>query len=317
MEPLSLPKRKLSRDEVIAGVGGSFLVHILVFAAAFLAVWSMPRQPIKPPFCTVNLVSLKDPGTGTSEPKGNPKAATAEAKPSDTPRTARASAKSGPVVPVKRLQLDEAPKRQDVPIKKLEPKEAPKIDEAAPSLAAIEKNLDKLIPKPKPVQRTASPPVETTREAASRVAAAQAASPASKPTREATAAEVPHGSPTGKTDAGAKGTTQGSTAGSLEGSSAASALVGLYGQKVREVIEREWRLINDQGLSGLKAVVEVQIRKTGDIISIQVVRPSGNSMFDDAALRAVRKAAPLPAVPEVIVQSNTKLILTFQPGQVS
>jgi outer membrane biosynthesis protein TonB len=40
-------------------------------------------------------------------------------------------------------------------------------------------------------------------------------------------------------------------------------------------------------------------------------------MFDDAAKRAVQKAAPLPAVPEIIVQPSTKLILTFLPGSIS
>ncbi len=319
MEPLTFTRKRVTRSELLLGMGGSFLVHFLVFASAILAVWTMPRKPVMPPFCTVNLVSLKDIGTGTSEPKGNPKAAESDAKAAEAPKKAvKSSERAESAMPVKRLQLDDTPRRQEVPIKKLEPKEAPKVAESPQNLAAIEKNLEKLITKPKAVPRTST---EIQQEASPKPAASQQASqppPASRPGRTAPAAEnVGHGSPTGSADAGAKGTTVGSTGGTPEGSAAASALVGLYGEKVREAIEREWRLINDQGIGGLKAVLEVQIRKNGEIVQIHIVKPAGNSMFDDSALRAVRKAAPLPAVPEIIVQSSTKLIITFQPGRVS
>ena len=120
------------------------------------------------------------------------------------------------------------------------------------------------------------------------------------------------GTPSGAAEGGATGTIQGSTSGRPEGSS-----VGLYGDKVREAVQREWRQVNDQGMPGLKAVLEVQIKKNGELVGIQVVKPSGNAIFDDAAKRAVLKAAPLPAVPEVIVQPSTKLILTFLSGRIS
>lgn len=319
MEPLTFVRKRVTRSELLLGMGGSFLVHFLVFASAILAVWTMPRKPVMPPFCTVNLVSLKDIGSGTSEPKGNPKAAAEDAKATEAPKRAvKSSDRAESAMPVRRLQLDDTPRRQEVPIKKLEPKEAPKVAETPQNLAAVEKNLEKLITKPKAVPRTST---EIQQETSPKSAAAQQASqppPASRPGRTAPGAEnVGHGSPTGSADAGAKGTTVGSTGGSPEGSAAASALIGLYGDKVREAIEREWRLISDQGVGGLKAVLEVQIRKNGEIVQIQVVKPSGNTMFDDSALRAVRKAAPLPAVPEMIVQSSTKLIITFQPGRVS
>jgi TonB family protein len=318
MESLTLGHDKVKRGELLTGVGGSFMVHLLLVAAAFFVTYAFPHQPVKPPYCTVNLVSLKDVGTGSSEPKGDPKAAEA-AKVSDAPRsTAKLSEKAEPAVRIKRLQLDEPSKRDEAPIKKIEPREAPKIAEAPQNLAAIEKNLDKLITKPKVVPRTSSASeaaVETQAKPA-----AQEPPPGARPgrTNPAVTESAGRGSPSGSADAGAKGLTQGgSTSGSPEGSSAASALVGLYGDKVREAIQREWRLINDQSLSGLKAVLEVHIRKNGEVVNIQVVKPSGNALFDDAAKRAVQKAAPLPAVPEIIVQPSTKLILTFLPGSIS
>ncbi|MCE5336479.1 MAG: cell envelope integrity protein TolA [Desulfobacteraceae bacterium] len=315
MEPLSLGPRRLPRSDLLTGLGGSFLVHVLIGCTAFVGAWILPHQPLKPPYCSVNLVSLKDIGMGQNEPKGNPKAPESAA-PAEAPKSVgKASDKSGPAVPVKRLRLDESAKREDTPaIKKIEPKEAPKFTETPQNLSAIEKNLDKLIAKPKVVPKT-SAAIE--QEHSPKPAAASQEPGGGRPGKAVSGKEnVQRGTPTGSADAGSRGTAQGSTVGSPDGSSAASALANMYGERVREAIQREWRLIDDQGVGGLKAVVEVQIRKTGEIINIQVVKTSGNSVFDQSAVRAVQRAS-LPAVPEVLVQASTRLILTFIPGRVS
>ncbi len=318
MEPLMLTPKKLSRGDLTTCLGGSFLVHLLVFTVAVVSVWTMPHKPIKPPYCSVNLVSLKDIGTGSSEPKGNPKA-TEENAVSQTHKSVSKAVvhkKSGPVLPVKRLRLDAASRQQEVPIKKIEPKEAPRIAEAPQSMAAIEKNLDKLITKPKVAPRTTRAS-EAVHEPSPKPAEHQQPAGGQPDNAEHAAQTAPKGSPKGGTEAGARGTAQGSTAGSPDGSGAISAIAQLYGRQVADRIQSQWRLVKDQGLDGLKAVVEVQIRKTGEIVNIQVLKPSGNSLFDESAVRAVRRAAPLPQVPEFIAQSSTKLILTFLPGQVS
>jgi type II secretion system protein G len=100
-------------------------------------------------------------------------------------------------------------------------------------------------------------------------------------------------------------------------SAASNRLVNMYAFQVTQKIQSEWRLRNYQGISGLKAVVEVEIKKTGEIVSIKITKTSGNKRFDDAAVRAINRAAPLPPVPKSIAQSSTKLILTFLPGNVS
>ncbi len=315
MDQITLLRRKVTLNEWITGLGGAFLVHVLVFSAALIAVWTTPHKPLKPPFCTVNLVSLKDIGTGSSEPKGVPKGSEDIKVPEARKSFAREAEKSGPVLPVKRLQLDESPRtHQEVAIKKIEAKEAPKLEDVAQDKAAI--NLDKLIPKPKVVAKPSSggssgPSHE------SEPAPAEPASPRGGRSASTTDA-APRGSPTGSSDAGAKGATQGSTAGSPDGSSAVNALVGLYSQKVAEAIQREWRLINDKDAAGKKVVVQVQIRKSGEVVSLHVVKASGSAAFDEAAMRAVQRAAPLPAVPEVMMQSNViTLNLNFVPGGVS
>ncbi len=315
MEQITLVKGRVTRSELLAGLGGSFLVHVLVFAAALIAVWTTPHKPLKPPFCTVNLVSMKDIGTGSSEPKGIPKGSEDIKVPEARKSFSRETEKSGPVLPVKRLQLDESPRpQQEVQIKKIEPKEAPKLADTAQDKAAV--NLDKLIPKPKVVPKPSSESAGAGQETA-HSSQVEPASPRGGRTASTTDAS-PRGSTTGSPDAGAKGATQGSTAGSPDGSSAVNALAGLYMQKVSEAIQREWRLFSDKEAAGKKAVVQVQIKKSGEVVSVHLVKASGSTVFDEAALRAVQRAAPLPTVPDVMVQSSViTLILNFVPGSVS
>ena len=113
---------------------------------------------------------------------------------------------------------------------------------------------------------------------------------------------------------------QNHSSGSPESSTSVSALAGMYAGKVCSVIQGQWRLVNDQGISGLKAAVEVQIAKTGEVLNIHVVKSSGNPAFDESAVRAIERSSPLPAVPEVFVPpftNKTKFIFTFSPGRVS
>lgn len=308
MESLALDGKKIPKKDLVAGVGASLLVHVLVFSSAFIWALVIPHKPLKPPYCTVNLVSMKDLGIGSSELKGNPKAAEKAVVSENVATSVKASRKSEPVAPVKRLAIDEELRKPEAQIKKIEPKEVPITPAKPQSLEAIEKNLDKLIAKPKVIPHTSLATAEPQPEAPAHQAPAK-----NHPGSE----KVTHGSPSGAAEGGTRGTTQGSTSGSPEGSTETNQLVNMYAFQVTQKIQSEWRLVNDQGINGLKTIVEVQIKKTGEIVSIRVMAKSGNELFDDAAVRAVNRAAPLPPVPEAIAQSSTKLILTFLPGHVS
>lgn len=311
MESLELADKRIPKKDLATGIGASLLVHLLAFSIAFIWAFVMPHKPLKPPYCTVNLVSMKDLGIGSPELKGNPKAAEEAVVTRNVATSGKAGPKSEPVVPVKRLAIDEEVRKPEAQIKKIEPKEVPIAPEKPQSLEAIEKNLDKLIAKPKVIPRTALATAEQ--------AEPQPAVPAHQiPAKNQPGSEkVTHGTPSGAAEGGHRGTTQGSTSGTPEGSTATNQLVNMYAFQVTQKIQSEWRLVNDQGISGLKAIVEVQIKKTGEIVSIRLMEKSGNELFDDAAVRAVNRAAPLPPVPEAIVQSSTKLILNFIPGHVS
>ena len=215
MESWALAGRKIPKKDLVAGVGASFLVHVLVFSTAFVWGWIMPHKPLKPPYCTVNLVSMKDLGIGSTELKGSPKAAEEAVVSENVTPSVKPSRKSEPAAPIKRLAVDEALKRPDTQIKKIEPKEVPVAAEKPHSLEAIEKNLDKLIAKPKVIPRTVSGTAE--RAETQSKAAAQAA-PASAPSKEHQGNEkVARGAPTGASEGGARGPLRGARLEALRG----------------------------------------------------------------------------------------------------
>ncbi len=298
---------------MVAGIGTSFLVHILVFSSAFIWAWVMPHTPLKPPYCTVNLVSLKDLGMGSSEPKGSPKAAEEAAVSEKQTSSARTSRKSEPAAPIKRLAVDEPVTRPESQIKKIEPKEVPIAPEKPQSLEAIEKNLDKLIAKPKVIPHTSSAAAEVA-EPQPKTAAhpAQAPAPANNQTGNE---KVAHGTPTGTVEGGAKGAAKGSTVGSPDGSGAISAASQLYYERVRNAIGQEWKL-PDQNVGSLETRVFLVVSRNGEVLNLQIEKPSGNSLFDEAAVRAIRKA-DIPAMPPALDRPKQDFKIRFSPQGVS
>jgi protein TonB len=313
MESLSFAKQRIPRKDLVTGIGTSILVHVLAFSTAFIWALVMPHKPLMPPFCTVNLVSLKDLGAGSSELKGNPKAAQ-EAEPSKSMVSSdKAHQKSEAVEPIKRLTVDEATVKPESQIKKIEPKEVPVAPEKPQSLEAIEKNLDKLIAKPKEVPHTSS--------AAAQQAGSQAKTPAQAPPAQTPAKSHPgtemasRGTPTGAAEGGAKGAEHGSSFGSPDGNGAITAAAQVYVQRVVNAIKQEFKL-PDQNFSNLEAKIFFVVNREGKVLSFQVEKPAGNSLFDGAAVRAIQNAN-IPPMPQVMEGQKTEFRLRFSPQGVS
>jgi TonB family protein len=74
-----------------------------------------------------------------------------------------------------------------------------------------------------------------------------------------------------------------------EAYSAIGALVGRIGAKVRE----NWNK-PPGSMTGLETVISVKVQRTGEVVSVKVVKSSGNHYFDQSAENAVYKASPLP-----------------------
>ncbi|MCH2493750.1 MAG: cell envelope integrity protein TolA [Gammaproteobacteria bacterium] len=71
--------------------------------------------------------------------------------------------------------------------------------------------------------------------------------------------------------------------------SAISALVGRIWAKVRQ----NWNK-PPGSMAGLETVISVKVQRTGEVVSVKVVKSSGNVYFDQSAENAVYKASPLP-----------------------
>ncbi len=321
---MELLDKAIPKKDLAAGIGASILVHGLIFGSAIFWVLLIPHKPLPVPYCSVDLVSMKDLGAGMAEPKGET-GATGKAVERRVQRRTRSFRKAGPVVPIRRLAVNDNTGTVDthVKIKQIEPRETPATPERTQGLESIDRNLDKLVARPKnvphfapPVARRAEPQPRSGHRASS-VAANEPGGRSSKEAATEGEEEPAGGTPTGNARGGRQGSGRGSAFGSPNGSAAVTQILGMYGQVVREKIQREWSLANDKGVGGLRTVVQVQIRGSGEIVRVVVMKGSGNALFDEAAVRAVNRAGPLPPVPEAAQGSVPQFILTFMPGRVS
>jgi len=69
-----------------------------------------------------------------------------------------------------------------------------------------------------------------------------------------------------------------------------------YFSRVQNKIDRQWVATRSR-VGGASAVVLFRIQKNGMIQAVQMEQPSGDWIFDQAALRAVQEASPLPPLP--------------------
>lgn len=87
----------------------------------------------------------------------------------------------------------------------------------------------------------------------------------------------------------------------------------VYMKTLEEFIKSGWRW-NDT-TAELIAQVSFQISPDGRISAVQVMRGSGNSLFDDSVLRAVNKASPVPPPPASVYQYFKDVRMIFDPRE--
>ncbi len=86
-----------------------------------------------------------------------------------------------------------------------------------------------------------------------------------------------------------------------------------YERRVLALLQSNWVGMRAFGSDpSLLARFVVRVDAVGAIVSVDLVRSSGNSYFDDSAERAIRKSAPLPAPPRPVI-----LDVNFNPGGVA
>ncbi len=90
--------------------------------------------------------------------------------------------------------------------------------------------------------------------------------------------------------------------------------VNRYAALIRASIEQNWLQPSDLQ-ENIRCKIKVKLLPTGEIISAKIVEASGNRAFDESALRAVYKSAPLPVPQEqAVFKDFRELTLPFQPS---
>lgn len=285
-------------------MGISLLVHVLVFSMTLFSQWGGKRQTVDMPFSMVSLVSFEDLG-GISSPAASG-LSIPDSKTSTDPEPVIASqpkppvSASEPLVPVRRLQVDEPGAAQPREISRLEASEVPRAAEGLRRSSSLERNLDQLIPRAKP-DPLPEPIVQEQRK-----------TDQGEGSVRAQARTLPDG-----TGRGGSADRERSGSGSPQGTQVSTAALNVYASGVRQSITRHWQLPDSQRISGLETVIALVVDKTGKVLSLEVEKKSGNSLFDEAALRAVRRAEPLDPFPDAIQANQLEFGISFRPQGIS
>ena len=84
-----------------------------------------------------------------------------------------------------------------------------------------------------------------------------------------------------------------------------------YISQVKTVVNSNFSIPNWMLDSNLKATVEVVIESSGRVLRRDLVKPSGNSTFDNAALSAVDQSNPFPPAPDRLTRGWGSFTIQF------
>jgi len=115
----------------------------------------------------------------------------------------------------------------------------------------------------------------------------------------------PVGSPSG-------GSPWGSSSG---GSSALESRLNEYYSTIWAKIKKEWTLPGDlpKGKTDLETVIVVIVERDGKVQKSWFEKRSGNAHYDQMAMRAIKKAEPLPPIPNEFSDETFEIGIRFHP----
>jgi len=136
------------------------------------------------------------------------------------------------------------------------------------------------------------------------------------PSQESTASGSGTGTGTG-TGSGTMGSpTGGSPWGSpFGGSSALESKLNDYYSMIWAKIKKEWVLPGGlpKGKSDLETIIVVVIERNGKVQKSWFEKKSGNALYDQTAMRAIKKAEPLPPIPKEFSDDIFEIGIRFYP----
>ncbi|MEA2013974.1 MAG: energy transducer TonB [Thermodesulfobacteriota bacterium] len=90
----------------------------------------------------------------------------------------------------------------------------------------------------------------------------------------------------------------------------------IYYSVVWFMIKEEWAL--PEGIlpdDNLETIIEIKILRNGDVSSLTFEKRSGNRYFDESAIKAIKKAVPLPPFPEWLDKRYIDLGIRFHSSE--
>ena len=81
------------------------------------------------------------------------------------------------------------------------------------------------------------------------------------------------------------------------------------------MIKKEWSLPENlpKGKTDLETVIVVVIEKDGKVQKSWFEKKSGNTLYDQMAMRAIKKAEPFPPIPKELGDSPFEIGFRFYP----
>jgi colicin import membrane protein len=84
----------------------------------------------------------------------------------------------------------------------------------------------------------------------------------------------------------------------------------IYRMEVEDRIYNNWTYPDRKDL---KAIVVLTVRRDGTILETKIKRRSGDFLFDESVMKAVKRSDPLPPFPEVYKKSYGEIEIIFNP----
>jgi len=103
--------------------------------------------------------------------------------------------------------------------------------------------------------------------------------------------------------------------GSPQGSSAWNSKLNDYYDTIWAKVKKEWTLPGDisKGNAGLEAIIVIILERNGKIQKSWFEKRSGNALYDQMAMRAIKKAEPFPPIPKEFSDNTFEIGIRFYP----
>jgi TonB family protein len=91
-----------------------------------------------------------------------------------------------------------------------------------------------------------------------------------------------------------------------------NAKMNIYYNLIWSRIKGKWTL--PQGIlhrENLEAIVQAKILRNGTVVDLSFEKRSGNRYFDESAMKAMKKAIPLPPLPDSVRENSIDVGIRF------